>query len=324
MAIPKETLLKIYRDMVRCRTFDAKALELLNDGVLIGGWHGATGEEGLCGVYSQLRQSDYCGYTHRIYYPWLTKGISTGRLFAEQLGRATGTAKGKGVSHISEPALGIFGRSGMQGGHFPLLVGATIASRLRGGDEVAVITAGEGACTSGMLHEAANHAAVWKLPVIFLCHNNQYMQTLPLNKMWAQPDVSRIAQAYAMPAWIVDGGDPIAVAEAAQVAIEQARAGEGPGFLEVKTLRWGVHTSMEPDGLAYRDFEEIKYSKANRDPIANLADTLIDWGILTAPSCEQILVEAIAEMDEAARFAMDSPVPDVADAFSDLYVDTSS
>lgn len=324
MAIPRDTLVKIYRDMVRCRRFDAKALELLTEGVLVGGWHGATGEEGLCAVYSQLRQDDYCGYTHRIFYPWLTKGIPTGRLLAEQLGRAAGTAKGKGVSHISEPTLGILGRSGMQGGHFPLLVGATIALRLRGGDQVAVITAGEGACTSGMLHEAANYAAVWNLPVIFLCHNNEYMQSLPLSKMWAQPDVSKIAKAYAMPARILEGGSAISIAEAARVAIERARAGEGPSFLEVKTVRWGVHTSMEPDGLAYRDFDAIEYSKAKRDPIANMADTLIDWGILTPGTCQQIQEEATAEMDEAARFAMSCPVPDIADAYDDLYAGTSS
>lgn len=318
MAIPRETLIKIYRDMVRCRLFEEKHIELLQQGKTIVGWHYCRGEEALCAVYSQLRPDDYCGYTHRVFYPWLCKGIPTRALMAEGMGKVTGTSKGKGGTHISGYQVGIFGRSGMQGGHFPLYTGAAIAIQLRGSDQVAVVTAGDGASTSGLLHEACNHAAVWKLPVIFLCDNNQYMQSVPLNLSWGQPDIHKIAIAYGMPFDVVDGGDPIAVAEAARKAIERARSGGGPTFLEVKLIRWGPHYANEPDGLGYRDYAAIEEWKAKKDPIPNMEAVLLDWGILTKADVERIWQEAREEMEDAARFAEESPPPPIEEAYTDI------
>lgn len=318
MAIPKETLVKIYRDMVRCMLFEEKHVELMQQGQTIVGWHGCRGEEGLCGVYSQLRPDDYCGYTHRIFYPWLCKGIPTRELMAEGCGKVTGTAKGKGGTHIASPKLGIFGRSGMQGGHFPLFTGAAIAAQLRGSDQVSVITTGDGCATSGLLHEAANHAAVWKLPVIFLCENNGYMQSIPLSLSWGQPDIYKIAIAYDMPYDVVDGSDAIAVAEAGRVAIERARSGGGPTFLEVKLVRWGPHHAAEPDGLGYRDYAAIEEWKTNKDPIPKMEAALLDWGIITKADAERIGREARREMEDAARFAVESPAPPIEEAYTDI------
>lgn len=319
MVLEKPVLIKIYRDMVRCRLFEEKHLELMRQGKTVVGWHGARGEEGLCGVYSQLRPDDYCGYTHRIFYPWLCKGIPTRELMAEACGKVTGTSKGKGGTHISGYQVGIFGRSGMQGGHFPLYTGAAVAAQLRGSDQVSVITAGDGCCTVGLLHEAANQAAIWKLPVIFLCDNNMYMQSVPLSLSWAQPDIHKIAIAYDMPYAVVDGSDAVAVAEAAKDAIERARSGGGPTFLEVKLVRWGGHYSGEPDGLAYRDYALIEESK-KKDPIALMEKRLLDDGVFTSRDVEQIWQEARDEMEDAARFADESPLPPIEEAYTDIAI----
>jgi pyruvate dehydrogenase E1 component alpha subunit len=320
MAVPKETLLKIYRDMVRCKVFEEKHVELLQQGKTIVGWHWARGEEGLCAIYSQLRPDDFCGYTHRVFYPWLCKGIPTRAIFAESMGKVTGTSKGKGGTHISGMDVGIFGRSGMQGGHFPIYTGAAIAAQLRGSDQVSVVTAGDGCSTSGLLHEACNHAAVWDLPVIFVCDNNQYMQSVGMDLSWGQPDISKIADAYGMPSEIVDGGDPLAVAEAARVAIERARSGGGPTFLEVKLIRWGPHYANEPDGLGYRDFTAIQEAREHDDPIINLENTLKDWGILTQADVDRVQREAVEEMDDAIRFAEESPSPTIEEAYTDIAI----
>lgn len=321
MAIPKDTLVKIYRDMLRCVAYEEKHLELVEEGETIVGFHGCRGQEALCAVYSQLRPDDYCGYTHRVFYPWLCKGIPTRQLMAEACGKATGTSKGKGGTHISGYEVGVLGRSGMQGAHWALFAGAAIAAQLRGSDQVSVVTAGEGCSTGGGLHEAMNHAAIWKLPVVFVCDNNQYMQCATIAQVWAQPDLHKLAAAYDMVAEVVDGGDALAVAEAAQAAIERGRAGGGPTFLEVKLHRWGTHyTPLEPEGLGYRDFESIQEWKADKDPIANLEAVLLDWGVLSTGDPARIRQQAREEMDDAAAFARESPAPSREEAFTDIYV----
>jgi pyruvate dehydrogenase E1 component alpha subunit len=312
--------LGIYRDMVRCRAFERQFLELLAAGHTIVGWHECVGEEALCAIYSQLRADDWCGYTHRVFYPWLCKGVSPAALFAEACGRVGGTAKGKGGTHISSPQHGILGRSGMQGGHFALLAGTAWASQVTGDGRVSVVTAGDGCSASGSLHESANFAAVWRLPIVFVCDNNGASQSVTLDQTWGQPDVSRIAAAYGMPSAIVDGGDPLAVAVAAATAIERARAGEGPSFIEVKLVRWGPHYLQEPDGLGYRDFDLISQSKQTGDPVSNLRTWLLD-GSVGEDMLRSIETAATEEMSAAAATALASPEPPVSEAFTDLFID---
>ncbi|MFQ5860983.1 MAG: thiamine pyrophosphate-dependent dehydrogenase E1 component subunit alpha, partial [Dehalococcoidia bacterium] len=228
MTVPRETLVKIYRDMVRTRALDEKLIELYHGKKLIVSWHSGMGQEGLCAVYSQLHSDDYCGYTHRGCYVWVCKGMSMREILAEFAGKITGCAKGKGGTHIVSMKLGIFGRSGMQGGHFPLLTGAAKAIKLRGSDQIAVCSFGEGAATSGLMHEALNQAAIWRLPVLYLCEANNFSESSRLEEVWAQPDIAKMAFPYNMASATVDGNDAIAVAEAAQEAIAHARSGKGP------------------------------------------------------------------------------------------------
>jgi len=310
---------RIYRDMVRCRVFEETFLETLKEGYVNVGWHPCVGEEGLCAIYSQLRDGDFCGYTHRIFYPWLCRGIDPASVFAEACGRIGGTAKGKGGTHVADMSKGIIGRSGMQGGHFPLFVGTAMASQLRGDDSVSVVTAGEGCSTIGLLHEAANHAAVWKLPVIFVCDNNQYMQCVGTDLIWAQPDVSRLALAYDMPSVIVPGDDVVAVASAAREAIDRARQGGGPTFIEVKMIRWGPHYLNEPDGLSYRDYDRIEVARKEADPITNLGAHLLEVGNLTQDELDSTYDQAREEMQAAVVTALASPAPDVSEAYTDIF-----
>jgi pyruvate dehydrogenase E1 component alpha subunit len=311
--------LRIFTDMTRCRAFEAQFQALVASGDAIVGWHECVGEEALCAIYSQLRADDWCGYTHRVFYPWLCKGIDPAALFAEACGRVGGTSKGKGGTHVSSPAHGILGRSGMQGGHFALLAGTAWASQVTGDGRVSVVTAGDGCSTSGSLHEAGNFAAVWKLPMVFVCDNNGASQSVTLDQTWGQPDVSRIADAYGMPSAIVDGADPLAVAAAAREAIERARAGGGPSFIEVKLVRWGGHYLQEPDGLAYRDYQAIDASKDHGDPVKNLRARLANDGASEA-SLREIEALAEREMRAAAEAALASPEPPVAEAFTDLFI----
>jgi acetoin:2,6-dichlorophenolindophenol oxidoreductase subunit alpha len=319
MAIPKAMLVKIYRDMVRSRVLDEKMVEFEHAGKMVA-VHSGIGEEGLCGVYSQLRPDDYCGYTHRGCYVWVAKGMNMREIMAEKFKKFTGCAKGKGDTHIVCMELGILGRSGMQGGHFPLFAGAAKSIKLRGGDQIAACSFGEGCATSGLLHEALNQVAVHKLPVLYVCDTNHFMESLRTEWVWAQTDISKMAIPYNIPSAIVDGNDAIAVAEAAQQAIAHTRSGQGPYFLELKTFRIRGHHEREPEGLGYRTRAEVESWK-KKDPIPRMADTLLDWGVLTATDVKRIRAEAEAEVEDAVRFAEASPEPPDEELYTDIYAE---
>lgn len=317
MAIPKAMLAKIYRDMVRSRLLDEKMVEYAQAGKMVA-VHSGIGQEALCGVYSQLRPDDYCGYTHRGCYVWVCKGITMREIVAEKLKKYTGCAKGKGDTHIVSMKLGVLGRSGMQGGHFPLFAGAAKSIKLRGGDQIAVCSFGEGCATSGLLHEALNQVALHKLPVVYVCETNHFMESLRTEWVWAQTDLSKMAIPYNIPATIVDGNDAIAVAEAAQQAIAHTRGGQGPYFLELKTFRIRGHHENEPEGLGYRTRDEVESWK-QKDPIPRMRNTLIDWGVLTAKDADRIQAEAKAEVEDAVQFAEASPEPPDEELYTGVY-----
>lgn len=311
-------LTRIYRDMVRSRLLDECLVERTHAKQLAITWHSGRGEEALCAVYAQLREDDYAGYTHRGCYAWLAKGMPMRDIVAEACGKYTGCAKGKGGTHMVDMLRGIFGRSGMQGGHFPLLTGAAIAIQLRGSDQVAVCAFGEGCATSGMMHEAINHAAVWKLPVVYLAENNTCSETERTEQIWAQPDIARMGLAYNIPFWIAGDNDAVALAEAASEAIARARAGLGPSIVELKTFRIRGHSEHEPEALGYRTREEIA-AWAEKDPIQLLQARLLAQGALTSDDVAQISQEAQAELEDAVRFAEESPLPPPEEAFTDIY-----
>jgi pyruvate dehydrogenase E1 component alpha subunit len=311
-------LTRIYRDMVRSRALDTKLCELTARKKLVLNWHSGEGQEGLCAAYSQLRADDVCGYTHRGCYVWVSKGLDLAPVVAELSGKAGGTSKGKGGSHVSAWKQGVYGRSGMQGGHFALYTGSAEAAKILGSDRVAVCSFGDGCATSGNLHEAAAHAAVRKLAVIYLCENNGFNMSVRTDAYWAQPDIAKLAIGYGMPYSVVDGNDAIALAEAAHEAIARARSGGGPTFIEAKTYRVRGHQENDRELSGYRTRAEVD-SWRPKDPVKRLRSVLLEMNVLTPGDVEGFEADAAAEIQRAADFAERSPLPDAKDAWTGVY-----
>lgn len=322
MALSKEHLLRIYQDMIRTRTLDYQMIKNSQSGKLRTGWHSGLGQEVIVGPVSLLRKDDYVTYTHRAAYVWIAKGMDMKEIIAEHCGKATGCASGKGGSHIVKPSLGIFGRSGMQGGHFPLAAGMGIAAQMRGKGQVVMTFFGDGCGTRAPLHEAMNYASIWKLPVLWFCENNGYSQSVKLEKIWAIKDIAQIAHSYAMPGkTIEDGNDVIAVTEATQEFLDRARRGEGPALLEIKVYRWRGHYEGEPG--RYRTKQEVE-EWIKKDPVKRFEQVLLTQGLLTQEDIDRIQVEADTEVAEAQRFAEESPEPSPEDAFNAIYATSHS
>jgi len=322
MALSKELLLRIYRDMIRTRTLDYQMISAHLHGKMRPGWHSGLGQEAIVGPVSLLRKDDYVTYTHRGAYVWIAKGMNMKEIIAELFSKATGCASGKGGTHIVKPSLGIFGRSGMQGGHFLLAAGMGIAAQMRNRGQAVLMFFGDGCGTRAPLHEAMNYASIWKLPILWFCENNGYSQSTKLNKTWAIKDIAQIAHSYSMPGkTIEDGNDVVAVTEAAQEFLDRARRGEGPALLEIKTYRW--HGHYEGDPQLYRTKEEIE-EWMKKDPVRRFEQVLLTQGLLTEEDIRKIQVEADAEVDEAQRFAEESPDPLPEDAFNAIYATSHS
>lgn len=237
-------------------------------------------------------------------------------IVAEFYGKATGCCNGYGGTHIAKPSLGIFGRSGMQGGHFPLAVGMGITAQMKGKGQVAMMFFGDGSGTRGHLHEAFNFSSVWKLPIVWMCENNGFSMSVKQEKTWAIRHIARIAENYAMPGKTVDGNDVIAVAEAAGEFIDRARGGEGPALLEMITYRWRGHMEGEP--MTYRTREEVKEWQT-KDPMPRFEKVLLDKGLLTQEDILRIQKEADDEVAEAQRFADESPDSNPEEVFTKVY-----
>lgn len=309
------TQLELYTLMVRSRAFEETAGALVASGDMPGSWLSGIGQEGTLGAIHQLHPDDYLTYSHRGAYGFIGRGSDPGRLLAELLGKRTGYAKGKGGRHIADVEHGIFGKSGTIGGHFPLAIGMATAVQIRGGNQVVVSIFGEGTTNRGTTHSCMNTAAVWGLPVVWVCENNGYVGNVPAPVYTAITDIADMAASYGMPGEIVDGNDVLAVHEAAERAIARARAGRGPSLLELKTYR------MRPFGESSTDVRDPAEAAAwqDRDPIEGFGNALIDSGVLTAAAAEAIGEAALDEMKAARTFAEESPFPEPAEAFEDLY-----
>lgn len=317
MTTDNQALVRVYRDMVRSRLLDEQMIVSLQRGK-IGSWHSGIGEEGIVAAVATLRRDDYVNYTHRGCYVWVAKGMSMKEITAEFYGRATGCCRGKGGTHIADLELGIFGRSGTQGGHFPIAVGQALAAKFAGRGQVAMMFFGDGCAGRGTLHEAMNMAAVWKLPVVWICENNGYSMGVPQSKTTTLKDLAELAHSYSMPGMVVDGNDAVAVYEAVGEAVARARAGGGPSLVELKTYRLRGHAEGDP--MRYRSRAEAEEWR-RKDPIDRLEKRLLEAGALTEDQVAAIKAEAAAEVAEAERFADQSPWPDPREAYQDVYAE---
>ncbi len=316
-AKPQE-MMALYRTMCRIRAFETKVQELFASNMIPGFVHLSIGEEAVAaGISSVLRPDDYITSTHRGHGHVLAKGADPRRMMAELFGKRTGYCKGKGGSmHIADFSLGVLGANGVVAGGFPIAVGAGLSCKLRNTDQVVVCYFGDGASNRGPVHEAMNMASIWKLPIIFACENNQYASTTAMSYSTSVEKISMRAQGYSMPGLTVDGNDVLAVREAAAQAVARARSGRGPTLLEALTYRWRGH--FEGDPQRYRTKEEVEEAKA-RDPITRLAAVLRKKRLLSAQLEQRIRKEIQEEIEEAVRFAQQSPYPEAQEALEDLY-----
>lgn len=320
MDLSNEKLIEMYRTMKKIREFETKAAELFAEGSIPGFVHLYIGEEAVAtGVCANLKDSDYITSTHRGHGHIIAKGGDLKYMFAELFGKATGYCKGKGGSmHIADADRGILGANGIVGAGHNIAVGAGLSAKYRGTDQVCVCFFGDGSTNQGTFHESLNLASIWKLPVIFVCENNLYGISMHQSRHQAIQDVADRAVAYNIPGVVVDGNDVLAVYEAAKEAIDRARNGQGPTLIECKTYRQRGH--FEGDPTNYRDPEEVN-EWLKKDPIPRLIEFILDNNVLTEDDIKKIDEEIAAEIDEAIKFAEESPFPPVEAAVEDIYTD---
>ena len=304
--------------MLEIRFFEEKVFELYAQNLVPGTIHLYAGEEAVAvGVCSNLRKDDYITSTHRGHGHCLAKGADPKRVMAEILGKKTGYCKGKGGSmHIADFSIGMLGATAVVGAGIPIAVGAGLSIKLRGTDHVVACFFGEGASNQGTFHEGINMAAIWNLPVIFVCENNLYAMGTRQSMVMKIENIADRAVAYGIPGKVVDGNDIYAVYEVSREAVERARKGEGPTLIECKTYRHKGHSRVDP--ARYRPKEEVEAWLA-KDPIRRFKERLLQTKMLTEAEIAKIESETSATIEEAVKFAKESPFPAPEEALEDVY-----
>ncbi|HLF04286.1 MAG TPA: thiamine pyrophosphate-dependent dehydrogenase E1 component subunit alpha [Dehalococcoidia bacterium] len=320
MDLDRETLLALYRTMVTIRQFEERGIPETGQRRMSASVHSSAGQEAVpTGICAHLTNEDYIASTHRGHGHCIAKGVDPKLMMAELFGRTTGPNKGKGGSmHIADMSKGMLGTNGVVAASVPLAVGAALTSKLRKLGRVAVAFFGDGGANQGVLHECMNLASVWKLPVVFCCENNGYAESTPVEYALSVPNVADRAAAYGMPGFHVDGMDVFAVYEAADQAVARAREGEGPSLMECRTYRYYGHTVFD-NPLTYRTKDEEAYWHS-RDPLKLFRERVVPEGLLPAAELDRIDREVERLMDEAIKFADDSPLPDAPQLYDDVYV----
>ena len=313
LRLPSDLHVDLYRTMRRIRAFDEKVAELFTGGEIKGTAHSYVGQEAVAaGVCASLGPEDFMASHHRGHGHCIAKGARLDLMMAELMGRESGYCQGLGGSmHIADLGLNILGANGIVGAAMPLSTGAGLAARLDGTGRVAVAFFGDGAANQGVFHESLNLASVWKLPLVFICENNQYALSTSFRDTTSVDQVAERAVAYGIPGRTIDGNDVVEVYEAVREAVERARAGEGPTLIEAMTYRWGGH-SMRANIRDPRSEEEYA-TWMERDPVQRVERELVNVEIVDEAGIESIGSEVVAELDEAVEFgrAADQPAAEL-------------
>ena len=323
MDLGKDLLLDMYRSMTRIRLFETKVRDLATANEIPGFVHVSIGEEASAtGVCAALRKTDRITSTHRGHSHLIAKGGRLAEMMAEIFGKRTGYCKGKGGSmHIVDYSLGILGANGIVGGGLPIATGSALGALIAGKDDVTVGFFGDGASNEGTFHESLNLAAVWKLPVVFVCENNGFGEFTPMATVTSVKDIAVRAQAYGMPGEIVDGNDVIEVFQHTSAAVARARAGEGPTLIECKTYRWEGHVVGEQAFLgdgAYREKSEVEEWK-RKCPLIRFEKWCAESGKISSAELKKIVADTEKELEEAITFARSSELPDASEVTDDVY-----
>ena len=314
-------LLSLYRQMLQIRRTEEQLVRAHQKGLIPGACHTYVGQEAVAtGVCAQLRVDDVVYSTHRGHGHALAKGVTPRQLIAELLGRATGVSSGRGGSmHLFAPEVGLMGTSGIVGPSILMATGSGYTFRLLETDRVSVAFFGDGAVNNGAFHEGINMAAIWDLPVLFVCENNLYATEVPFATVARNTSVADRHTAYGLPGVAVDGNDVLAVYQAAQEAVRRARAGDGPTLLECRTYRTRSHGEGMRDG-GYRTTDEVDEWKA-RSPLTRFAQHLRTEGTVRDGDLARVEAEVEAEVEEALEFAINSPWPDPATVLDHVFSD---
>lgn len=316
--LSRDEAILFYREMLRIRRFEDRVYQLFLKGELPGTLHQYQGQEAVAvGACQALGKDDWITSTHRPHGHALAKGVTVRKAMAELYGKATGCCEGKGGSmHLGDPDVGMIPAIAIVAGGISVVTGLGLAYKLQKTQQVALCFFGEGATNEGAFHEGVNFAAVQKLPIVFLCENNIYGASTPFHKTSLVENVADRAVAYGIPSVIVDGMDVVAVNKAVAEARERALRGEGPTLIEAKTYRFAGHS--RGDARGYRSKDEEAAWKA-KDAIESLGLSITSSGIGTADDLARILEDVNAELEDAVEFARESPDPDPAEAFTDVY-----
>jgi pyruvate dehydrogenase E1 component alpha subunit len=311
---------QLLTDMMLIRRFEEKAAEMYAMGKIGGFLHLSIGEEAVAvGAISTLRPDDYAISTYREHGHCLAKGSDPKRVMAELFGRRDGLSKGKGGSmHLFDKSVNFLGGHAIVGAHLPIAAGVAFASRYRSEDRVILCFFGDGAVPEGEFHESLNLAALWKLPVIFICENNRYAMGTSLERALAQTEIWKFGQTYGIPAEPVDGMDVLAIRETVGRVVERARREQVPALIEARTYRFRGHSMRDPAGAVYRTKEEVEREKL-RDPITLFRARLEESRVLSDKDFEAIEKDINDRVDEAVAFADASPEPPVEWLFTDIY-----
>lgn len=316
--LSREQLIELYRQMILIRRFEEKSAEAYVAGKIGGFCHLYIGQEAVgVGAISAIRKDDYVLASYREHGLALAKGMTPRSIMAELFGKATGCSKGKGGSmHMFDKELGFLGGHAIVGGQIPLATGTAFATKYQGTDQVTLCFFGEAAVNQGAFHESLNMAQLWKLPCIYICENNQYGMGTSLARAMSLSDISKKACAYDLASEFVDGMDVLAVREATLRAVERARKDFLPTLLEIRTYRFMGHSMSDPGN--YRTRAEIeKYQE--RDPIKLFSATLLEQKIADEKTLDEIDRKVREEVEDALRFADESPVPDPKELYTDVY-----
>lgn len=319
MNLSKDKLLQLYETMQLIRHFELTVQEEFAKGTIPGFVHLYAGQEAVAaGVCAHLRADDFIASNHRGHGHCIAKGCSIDGMMAEIFGRATGLCKGKGGSmHIADIDRGMLGANGIVGGGLPLATGAALSAKTRGTDQVSVCFFGDGTVTQGVFHECLNMAAIWQLPVIFVCENNRYAEATPIEYAWSGENIAGVADTYGIPGAVVDGQDVLAVYAELEKWVSRARSGGGPALVECETYRFFGH--FEGDTQTYKKPSEAEVFQEHRDPLLVFSRKTKDLGI-TEAELQAVEHKARDTVAAALEFALASPWPDESELLEDVFV----
>ena len=322
MVLERETLLRLYRKMILTRKMEEHHAKLLNEGKMHLMGHFGTGQEAVgVGIASCLKEEDYLFPTHRGVAEYIGKGMNPKEIFAEYMGKRTGCSKGKGGMHLADAHVGILGLVGSLGADFSVAVGTALASKLRQDGRVTLCYFGEGTSNQADFHPALNMSALWQLPLVFVCANNRYTELAHYRETTSTEDIAPRAQGYGIKWEIIeDGNDIERVYEAASKAVESARSGKGPYFIEFKTYRVANHFTGDPG--TYRSEEEIN-EWIPKDPIKRCRFRLLEAGF-SEEELTELEQKSGEEVEEAVRLAFAAPYPEASELYTDVYSEEGS